>query len=188
MADGSGNRVVSGSSRPGTDSAATARGGGPGGHRRPGKRPPFTPPCLPASSSTVAGSGCRGVGPSLQRRPLVLFGPSPTAGASRLDQNGQLQVGEGWPTAAGTEWCQVGGHSSGRFSWRSPAAGKTTTIYSALPPCYELHGGGTRTPWRRPSGGRPLMLFGPSPMAGAASRRGSGIPGRREAPRRRVGS
>jgi hypothetical protein len=61
VANGSGNGVVvSGSSRSGTESAVTARGGRPGVRRRPGKRPPFTPPRLPAASSAVAGRERRG--------------------------------------------------------------------------------------------------------------------------------
>lgn len=184
VADGSGNRVVSGSSsRPGTESAAAARGG----RRRTGKRPHL----LPLASLLRAPlwrERVDAVEEALPRRTLMLFVPSPTAGALRQGGGGapgaqvehrypglhglmqhlhaghftrQLQVGE-VADGSGTEWLSPAAVGRGR-SRRSRlgevvqevADGRESYhIYSASLPCCELRGGGNAlTPWRRPSGG-----------------------------------
>jgi hypothetical protein len=114
VADGSRNRVVSGSSsrsssRPGTESAAAARGG----RRRTGKRPPFTPPCLPAASSAVAGTrGRRG-------------GGHPAADADAVSA-----VAHGWCIEAGRRR-SAGNPGRASVSWpQSPYA---------TSPCWSFH-------------------------------------------------
>lgn len=60
VAGGNGDGVVSGISISGTESTTAAQGGCTGDRRLPGKRPPFTPHCIPAVNSTVAGCGRHG--------------------------------------------------------------------------------------------------------------------------------